>query len=161
MLIIGAGELARRVAQLALMLDYAVTLCDPRPEYVNGWEVEGTVQVSTAPETFLPAFAPDPQTVVLALAHAPQLEDAALAAALQTKAFYIGALGSQKNQQARLQRLQRMGLSPQQRARLHGPVGLDIGSRTPAEIAIAITAALIAARNTAAQTLPQTARQHG
>ncbi|WP_232020209.1 XdhC family protein [Sulfuriflexus mobilis] len=161
MLIIGAGELARRVAQLALMLDYAVTLCDPRPEYANGWEVEGTVQVSTAPETFLPAFAPDPQTVVLALAHAPQLEDAALAAALQTEAFYIGALGSQKNQQARLQRLQRMGLSPQQRARLHGPVGLDIGSRTPAEIAIAITAALIAARNTAAQTRPQTARQHG
>jgi len=85
------------------------------------------------------------------LSHTPALDDPALAAALQSTAFYVGALGSLKNQQARLRRLQKKGLSDDQLARLHGPVGLPIGSRTPAEIAIAIIAALIAERNQAAQ----------
>jgi xanthine dehydrogenase accessory factor len=161
MLIIGAGELARRVAQLALTLDYAVTICDSRPEYADGWEVAGTVFVSTDPAEVMREFAPDQNSVVLALAHAPPLEDNALAAALRTDAFYTGALGSMKNQQARLQRLQRMGLNAMQLSRLHGPVGLDIGSRTPAEIAIAISAALIEARNQARQQLPHTDIQHG
>ncbi|MDT8404216.1 XdhC family protein [Sulfuriflexus sp.] len=160
LLIIGAGELARRVAELSLTLDYAVTICDPRPEYATGWEVDGAAFVTTPPATCIQGFAPEAHTVVLALAHAPPLEDEALAAALNTGAFYVGALGSRKNQQARLQRLQRMGLGQAQLARLHGPVGLDIGSRTPAEIAIAITAALIEARNQAAQALPQAGVQH-
>jgi xanthine dehydrogenase accessory factor len=151
LLIIGAGELSQRVARLGLALDYAVTLCDPRPEYASGWEVEGTDFVAAPAEALMPRFAPDRNTVVLALAHAPPLEDAALAAALRSDAGYIGALGSRRNQQARLERLARLGLSAAQLGRLHGPVGLDIGSRTPAEIAIAIAAGLIEARNRPAQ----------
>ncbi len=161
MLIIGAGELSRRVAQLALSLDYAVTLCDSRPEYASGWEVEGADFSTMPPAELIAQLTPDAHTTILALAHSPALEDAALAAALQSDAFYIGALGSRKNQAARLKRLQHLGLSPVQLARLQGPVGLDIGSRTPAEIAIAITAALIQARNQHAQPLSRAEVQHG
>jgi xanthine dehydrogenase accessory factor len=161
MLIIGAGELARRVAQLALTLEYAVTICDSRAEYASGWEVDGTEFSVMQPAALISRYPPDPHTVILALAHAPVLEDEALAAALQSDAFYIGALGSHKNQQARLGRLRKMGLNDTQLARLHGPVGLDIGSHTPAEIAIAITAALIKARNHALQPLPQAETVHG
>ena len=98
---------------------------------------------------------------MLALAHTPALEDSALAAALKTDAFYIGALGSRKNQHARIGRLQKLGLNGSQLARLHGPVGLDIGSHTPAEIAIAITADLIQARNQRNQQLTRGEAQHG
>ena len=147
MLIIGAGELARRVAQLALTLDYSVTVCDPRPEYASGWEVPGTEFSSNRPEQCLDNFGPDQHSIILTLAHAPQLEDQALAAALNTDAFYIGALGSRNNHARRLQRLQQLGLNATQLDRLHGPVGLDIGSHTPAEIAIAIIADLIKMRN--------------
>ncbi|MDT8387351.1 MAG: XdhC family protein [Thiogranum sp.] len=147
MLIIGAGELGRRVAQLALTLDYGVTLCDPRPEYAAGWQVEGAGFVARAPEDAVRQFDPDARTVVLALSHTPALDDAALAVALQSEAFYVGALGSVTNQQARCRRLQKLGVTPAALARLHGPVGLDIGSRTPAEIAIAILGALVAERS--------------
>lgn len=161
MLIIGAGELARRVAQLALTLDYAVTICDSRPEYADGWEVDGTEFTATSPAAFIPKLHPDKHTIVLALAHAPALEDEALMLALRSDAFYIGALGSVKNQNARIKRLQRMGLTKEQVARLHGPVGLDIGSRTPAEIAIAITAALIQAQHQCKQIIPNIEARHG
>jgi len=147
MLLIGAGELSRRVAQLALTLDYAVTICDPRPEYASGWEVEGTDFETSRPVELLSRFKPDSHTTVLALSHSPALDDGALAAALQSDAFYIGALGSRRNQAARLKRLEGVGLSTAQLSRLQGPAGLDIGSRTPAEIAIAIIAGLIQVRN--------------
>ncbi len=159
MLIVGAGELPRRVAQLALTLDYAVTICDSRPEYASGWEVAGAEFCSARPEELIDRFAPDSRSIILALAHAPGLEDAVLAAALKTDAFYIGALGSRRNQQSRLARLRKRGLTEAQLARLNGPVGLDIGSRTPAEIAIAIMAALVQVRNRAP--LEQAEAQHG
>ena len=155
MLIIGAGELARRVSQLALTLDYAVTLCDSRPEYASGWQVEGTAFSSHPPAQLVESFAPDEHTAILALAHAPALEDEAIASALTSDAFYVGALGSRKNQRARIGRLKRMGLSEAQLVRLHGPVGLDIGSHTPAEIAIAIIADLIATRNRQSRVVPR------
>jgi xanthine dehydrogenase accessory factor len=161
MLIIGAGELSRRVAQLALSLDYAVTLCDSRPEYASGWEVDGAEFSTMPPAEFITQRAPDTHTTILALAHSPILEDEALVAALHSDAFYIGALGSRKNQDARLKRLQHLGLNPVQLARLQGPVGLEIGSHTPAEIAIAIAAALIQARNQHVRQLPQSEVQHG
>jgi len=160
LLIIGAGELSRRVAQLALTLDYAVTICDSRPEYASGWEVDGTEFTTRPPTELIAEFAPDPHSAVLALAHAPVLEDKALAAALKTDAFYIGALGSRKNQHARIGRLQKLGLNSSQLAQLHGPAGLDIGSHTPAEIAIAITAALIQARNHRVPQLTRAEAQH-
>ena len=147
MLIIGAGELARRVSQLALTLDFAVTICDSRPEYASGWEVDGTEFTSNSPVDCINDFKADEHSVILALAHSPALEDEALAAALQSNAFYIGALGSSRNQQARLKRLQKLGVSADCLSRLHGPVGLAIGSHTPAEIAVAITAELVQSRN--------------
>jgi len=161
LLIIGAGELSRRVAQLAQTLDYAVTICDSRPEYASDWEVDGAVFTTTPPAELVTAFAPDAHSAVLALAHAPVLEDKALAAALKTDAFYIGALGSSRNQRARIGRLQKLGLTGPQLAQLHGPVGLDIGSHTPAEIAIAISAALVQARNHRVRQLTRAEAQHG
>ena len=161
MLIIGAGELARRVAQLALTLDYAVTICDPRPEYASGWEVEGAEFITVPAAGLLQQDMPDRHTAILALAHAPPLEDEALAAALGSDAFYIGALGSRKNQQARIGRLKKMGLDDTQLARLYGPAGLAIDSHTPAEIAIAISAQLIQVRNQLARISHQGARNAG
>jgi xanthine dehydrogenase accessory factor len=154
LLLIGAGELSRWVAQLALSLDFAVTICDPRPEYAADphWQVPGAFFTSKAPSHALAAFRPDPRSAVLALSHSPALDDDILAGALGSEAFYVGALGSQKSQLARCRRLQRLGISTEQLGRLHGPVGLAIGSRTPAEIAVAIAAALIQERNQLQQT---------
>lgn len=160
LLMIGAGELTRRVAQLALTLDYAVTICDPRPEYYlqNGsnWQVEGTTFVSSAPHQAVLDLQADQRSAILALSHTPALDDEALIVALHSDAYYIGALGSRKNHQARCERLMQQGLSGQQIDRLHGPVGLVIGSRTPAEIAIAIAADLIQARQYLDRTSAQT-----
>lgn len=147
LLLIGAGELTRRVAQLGLTLDFAVTICDSRPEYAAGWQVDGCDFATSPPAETLKILRPDQRTAVLALSHTPALDDAALATALHSKAFYIGALGSVSNQRARCKRLQQQGITARQLERLHGPVGLDIGSRTPAEIAVAIMAALIKQRH--------------
>jgi xanthine dehydrogenase accessory factor len=147
LLLIGAGELTRRVAQLGLTLDFDVTICDSRPEYAEGWRVDGSGFATSPPAKTLEIIRPDRRTAVLALSHTPALDDAALAAALNSDAFYIGALGSLSNQRARCKRLEKQGITARQLERLHGPVGLDIGSRTPAEIAIAIMAALIQKRN--------------
>ncbi len=161
LLLIGAGELTRRVAQLALTLDFAVTICDPRPEYVpdDGQisQVEQTDFVTTTPANTVIDFKADRRTAILALSHTPALDDEALIAALKSEAYYIGALGSRSNQQARCERLLQQGVSQQQLARLHGPVGLAIGSRTPAEIAIAIAADLIQERWLKKQSKHQTA----
>ncbi|MEN8176539.1 MAG: XdhC family protein [Pseudomonadota bacterium] len=147
LLLIGAGELTRRVAQLALTLDFAVTICDPRPEYApDVWQVTDTTFVTKTPDQTLAAFQPDRRSAVLALSHTPALDDEALAAALESDAYYVGALGSRKNQRARCERLRQQGIRAEQLARLQGPVGLSIGSRTPAEIAVAIAAALIQER---------------
>ncbi len=155
LLLIGAGELTRRVAQFALTLDFTVTICDPRPEYApqagQAWQVAGTAFVTHPPAQAVAELQADERSAVLALSHTPALDDSALAAALASDAFYVGALGSQNSQQARCKRLQRLGITAQQLARLHGPVGLAIGSRTPAEIAVAIAAALIRERNRTVQ----------
>jgi xanthine dehydrogenase accessory factor len=149
LLLIGAGELSHRLAQLALSLDFAVTLCDPRPEYAADphWQVPGSRFTRLMPQRALKEFQPDRRSAVLALSHSPALDDDVLADALRSEAFYVGALGSQKSQQARCRRLQRLGVSAEQLERLYGPVGLAIGSRTPAEISVAIAAALIQVRN--------------
>jgi xanthine dehydrogenase accessory factor len=147
LMIVGAGELSRRVAQLAQSLEYAVLICDSRPEYAGDWQVEGTDFVTTPPAETIAALRPDHRTAVLALSHTPALDDEALAAALKSEAFYIGALGSMKSQKARNSRLQKLGLTTEQLDRLDGPAGIAIGSRSPAEIAVSIAAALIAERH--------------
>jgi len=144
-LLIGAGQLSRFVAQLALTLDYEVVVCEPRVEYARQWDVAGTRLDINMPDEAA-ASARDARSAVLALTHDPELDDLALSIALPSDAFYVGALGSQASNIARCKRLVWLGLDERAIARLHGPVGLPIGSKTPAEIALAIMAGLTAER---------------
>jgi len=154
MLLIGAGHLSQYVASMALMLDYHVIVCDPREEYEQGWTLSnsepGIEFVRMMPDDAVQAFATHPRSVVITLAHDPKLDDMALMDALSSKAFYVGAIGSRKNNEKRRERLKELGISPQQLQRLHAPVGLPIGSHTPPEIAISILAEITAKRHAAA-----------
>ena len=150
MLIIGASEIARYLAEVAATLDFQVFVCDPREEYHTAWRVAGSTFVDGMPDDAVMAFKPDRHTVIVTVSHDPKLDDMALMEALKTDAFYIGAVGSQKTSDERRKRLRDtpdFGLTDGHVAKLHGPVGLAIGSRTPPEIAIAILAELVAARN--------------
>ncbi|MBL8519218.1 MAG: XdhC family protein [Betaproteobacteria bacterium] len=150
MLIIGASEIARYLAEMAKTLDFQVFVCDPREEYRSAWRVEGIAFLDGMPDDAVTAFRPDPHTVIVAVSHDPKLDDMALIEALKTDAYYVGAVGSQKTSDERRRRLREVPefeLGERDVARLHGPVGLAIGSRTPPEIAVAILAELIALRN--------------
>lgn len=147
MLIIGAGQLSRVLAQMALTLDFDVTCCDPREEYHLTWDVPGTHFSKSMPDDVVLEMQLDPHSAVVAVTHDPKLDDMVLLEALKSPAFYVGALGSRGNTAKRRERLAMFDLSPQEIARLHGPVGLDLGGKTPAEIAVAIVAEVIAVRN--------------
>ena len=147
LLIIGAVQTARYLAEMAATLDYAVLVCDPREEYRATWRVPGCELLAGMPDDAITAAQPDACTAIVALTHDPRLDDMALMAALRSPAFYVGALGSQRNNARRRERLALLDLAADEIARLRGPVGLPIGSRTPPEIAVAILADLIAVRN--------------
>jgi len=147
LLIIGAVQTARILAAMALALDYTVQVCDPREEYRSTWQVPGSTLLDGMPDDVVTAMHPDTRTAIVALTHDPKLDDMALLEALRSSAFYVGALGSQRNHQKRRERLALLDLAPHEIARLRGPVGLPIGSHTPPEIAVAILADLIAVRN--------------
>lgn len=151
LLVIGAGQMTQYLAGMALALDYQVLICDPREEYAEGFAVPGSSAMIALtremPDDVVSRFAPDGHSAVIALTHDPKLDDLALMEALRSPAFYVGAIGSRVNQAKRKARLaEHFGLSPQQLARLHGPVGLDIGARTPPEIALSILAHMTAER---------------
>ncbi len=146
LLIIGAGQTSRFLAQMAQALDYQVTVCDPREEYADEWNVPGATLVRGYPDDVVLQTNPDPHLAVIAVTHDPKLDDAALTEALKSPAFYVGALGSRLNNEKRRVRLADFDLSADEIARLHGPVGLRIGSKTPAEIAVAIVAEMTAVR---------------
>jgi len=148
MLLIGAGQLAEYLATMALFNGFAVTVCDPRSEYRIGWQVPGVRQVTEMPDDTVIAFRPDRRSAVIALSHDPKLDDLALIDALSADAMYVGAIGSRRNTAARRERLAKhFGLSEQALDRLHAPIGLYIGSKTPAEIAVSIMAQVLAVRN--------------
>jgi xanthine dehydrogenase accessory factor len=147
LLIIGAAQSSRYLAEIASALDYQVTVCDPRAEYADGWNVPNTLLDRRMPDDLVVAMQPDGQTAVITLSHDPKLDDMALLEALKTDAFYIGALGSKVTNAARRERLGLFDLTSAQIAKLRGPVGLPLGSRTPPEIAVAILAELTALRN--------------
>lgn len=147
LLIIGAGQLSRFLAQIAQGMDYRVTVCDPRLEYRADWDLGGTELVHDMPDDAVIRMQPDRRSAVVALTHDPKLDDLALLEALKSEAFYVGAIGSRANNARRRERLRLFDLSEQQLARLHGPAGLYIGSKTPAEIAISILAEITAVRN--------------
>jgi xanthine dehydrogenase accessory factor len=147
MLIIGAGQLSRVLAQMALALDFEVICCDPREEYHLTWEIEGTTFSKAMPDDLVLELQLDPHSAVIAVTHDPKLDDMALLEALKSPAFYVGALGSRSNTAARRERLALFDLSTDEINRLHGPIGLHLGSKTPAEIAVSILAEVIAVRN--------------
>jgi xanthine dehydrogenase accessory factor len=147
MLLIGGGQLSRFVATFAQALDYEIIVCEPREEYASSWSVSGCELTSQLPEEAVLSYATDPQSIVLALTHDPNLDDSALIEALPSDAFYVGALGSKGNNDRRRKRLVGIGLEEHEVNRLHGPVGLNIGSRSAAEIAIAIMGEIIQERN--------------
>jgi xanthine dehydrogenase accessory factor len=147
MLVIGAGQLSKYLAQIAVGLDYQVTVCDPREEYSETWDVPGVILVKTMPDDTVVDMKLDERCAVVALTHDPKLDDMALLEALKSRAFYVGALGSRANNVKRRKRLEEFDLTTEQIARLHGPIGLYIGSRTPPEIAISILAEITATKN--------------
>ncbi|MBI1964943.1 MAG: XdhC family protein [Betaproteobacteria bacterium] len=147
LLIIGAGQLSTFLAQMAQGLDYQVTICDPREEYAEGWDIKGVELKRGMPDDVVIEMSLDGHSAVVTLTHDPKLDDMALLEALKSPAFYVGAIGSRKNNEARRQRLAGFDLSQAEIARLHGPVGLKIGSKTPPEIAVAILAEMTAIRN--------------
>ncbi|MCK9990205.1 MAG: XdhC family protein [Rugosibacter sp.] len=148
LLIIGAGQISHYLASMAQALDYAVIVCDPREEYRAAWQVANTQLVADMPDDAVLALIPDARTAIVAVTHDPKLDDLALLEALKSPAFYVGALGSRTNTAKRKERLgQHFDLSLEELNRLHGPVGLPIGSRTPAEIAVSILAEMTAVRH--------------
>jgi len=151
LLIIGANQTSTYLARMALALDYEVIVCDPREEYTSVWDVEDTRIVTGMPDDMVLELKVDARTAVIALTHDPKLDDMALLEALKSPAFYVGALGSKLNNAKRRERLILFDLTPEEINRLHGPVGLDIGSRTPPEIAISILGHLIQERSKIAQ----------
>lgn len=147
MLVIGASQLSKYLAQIAVGLDYQVTVCDPREEYVETWDIPGVTLVRTMPDDTVQAMKLDERCAVVALTHDPKLDDLALMEALKSPAFYVGALGSRANNAKRRRRLKEFDLTDAEIGRLHGPVGLYIGSRTPPEIAVSILAEITAVKN--------------
>jgi len=148
MLLIGAGQLTEYLATMALFSGFAVTVCDPREEYRGAWSVAGAQVVSEMPDDVVASFKPDRRSCVVALTHDPKLDDLALMEALKTEAFYVGAIGSRRNNEARHQRMiEHFGLSAADLQRLRGPIGVYIGSKTPPEIAVSIMAEILAAKN--------------
>jgi len=150
LLLIGAGQLSQAVAHMARLLDFEVLVCDPREEYAATLGLEGVTRVLGMPDDVVKELAPDSHTAIVALTHDPKLDDMALMEALNSPAFYVGALGSQRNQETRKKRLmEHFDLTPDAVARLHGPVGLRIGAKTPAEIAVSIVAEIVQIKNAA------------
>jgi len=147
LLIIGGGQLSRYLASIAVMLDYLVTVCEPRTEYHEGWDAMAGVTLSTVmPDDLVLAMNLDHNSAVVAVTHDPKLDDLALIEALRTPAFYVGALGSLKNNAKRRERLLEFDVSKEEANRLHGPVGLNLGALTPPEIALSIVAEMTALR---------------
>jgi xanthine dehydrogenase accessory factor len=147
LLLIGAGQVSSYLARMALALDYAVMVCDPREEYAATWEVPDCQFRREMPDDLVRELKLDGASAVLALTHDARIDDLALMEALKSDAFYVGALGSKTNNAARRERLLQFDLTPEQVARLRGPVGLPIGARSPPEIALSILAELTALRN--------------
>jgi len=148
LLLIGDGQLARHLASMARQLGYRVLVCEPRAEFRGASALDGVEHTTAMPDDAVLALrGRGVRTAVVTLAHDPRQDDLALTAALDTEVFYIGALGSRRSAAARRERLASLGYTTTQLDSIHGPVGLDIGSKRPAEIALSILAEITAARN--------------
>ncbi|CAB3674151.1 putative xanthine dehydrogenase subunit A [Achromobacter deleyi] len=148
LIVIGAGDTSRFLCQIALTLGFEIIVCDPRDAHDDTWRPEGIAYTREMPDDLILRLQPDRRTAVVALTHDPKLDDLALIDAVQSDAFYIGAIGSRRNSQHRRERLrEHFGMTDADLARLRGPAGIYIGSKTPAEIALSIMAEVVAAKN--------------
>lgn len=148
LVVVGAGELATWVCRLAGLLDYAIEVCDPRSDYRDAWPLTDLAVAAEYPDDYLSAHPGDLHTAVVALTHDPKVDDLAMMEALRTPAFYIGALGSSRTTHKRAERLiEHFGMSAADVARIRGPIGIDLNTRKPNEIALAVMTDITAARN--------------
>ena len=147
LVLIGGGQLTRYLAEMARMLDYHVVVVDPRQEYADSWDLPSVPINRGMPDDVVRELQLDGHSALVALTHDPKLDDLALMEGLKSAAFYVGAIGSKKNNDARRERLKDFDVSMDEIARLRGPVGLYIGSKTPPEIAVAILAEMTAVRH--------------
>jgi xanthine dehydrogenase accessory factor len=145
--IIGCNEVSTHLAEFALAVGYRVTVCDPRQTHDENWTVPGVLLVREMPDDAILQLANDADSAIVAVTHDPRMDDMGLMVAFETKAFYIGAMGSCASSQKRRERLKQLNVSETEMHRLHAPIGVDIGSKIPAEIAISILAEIIAARS--------------
>lgn len=144
--IIGASSVAKYVAEFAQVLEYQVTICDPRKDRLNEMNVQGINLVCDMPDDAIRRMAKDSQSAIIALTHDPRIDDMGLLEAFDTDAFYIGAMGSTRTSENRLARLKQFDVAPESLDRLHAPIGISIGSKTPPEIAISILAEIVKER---------------
>lgn len=148
MLLIGAGALAEYLSTMALFNGFAVTVCDPRMIYQGGHAIPGATMVTDMPDDAVMAFKPDTRSCVIALSHDPKLDDMALLEALHSPAFYVGAIGSRRNNaQRRARMIEHLGETEDSLRAMRGPIGIYIGSKTPAEIAVSVMAEVLAVKN--------------
>lgn len=151
--LIGAGQVSQYLADMAKALDYQILVCDPREHIIEQWPIEGVQLISDMPDDAVKNHANDTFSAIIALTHDPRIDDMGLMEALKTDAFFVGAMGSTRTSAKRRERLLMLDLTEQEISRLHAPVGLPIGSKTPSEIAIAILAQLTALRSEKEDTL--------
>ena len=147
MLIVGAVHIAQSLIPMAMHVGYEILLIDPRSAFANP-ERFPDIQIDNRwPHEAMSELELDARTAIVALSHDPKIDEPALQAAMDSNVFYIGALGSKGNHAKRLERLAALGYSKEQLGRVHGPIGLPLGGRSPAEIAVAILAQVIQSRN--------------
>ena len=147
-LIVGMGELSQWVYQIANLMDYEVKVCEPREDYRESWPFSESEIYTDYPDDFVRLAKPDRQTCILALTHDPKIDDMAIMEALITDAFYIGALGSKRTTYNRADRLKtHFGMEDEDIRRLHAPIGVDLNTRKPQEIALSIITEITAVRN--------------
>jgi xanthine dehydrogenase accessory factor len=152
--VIGAVHISQALAPMAKGVDLDVTIIDPRTAFATPERFPDVPVRTEWPDAVLPEIGIDRYTAIVALTHDPKIDDPALAAALQSECFYIGALGSRKTHQRRVQRLMASGFTEADLARIHAPIGLDIGSVSPAEIAVSILAEIVATLRQERRRLP-------
>jgi len=145
LLVIGAVHIAQKLIPMAMIAGYEVQLIDPRKAFASSERFPGINIVNDWPHEVMKTLQLDSRTAVVTLSHDAKIDEPALQAALESRAFYIGALGSQKNHTKRIQRLAALGFDKKTLARIAGPIGLPLGGRSPAEIAVAILAQIIQA----------------
>lgn len=145
LLVVGAVHIAQSLAPIASVAGYAVTVIDPRGSFATSDRFPDVAMTDDWPDDALAALKPDARTAIVTLTHDPKLDDPALHSALRSGCFYIGSLGSRRTHASRVERLKQAGFDAAQIARIHGPIGLDIGASSPAEIALAIMGEITAA----------------